>query len=71
MLMSEIDQEWERALQKEADAGRWLFQDASTERSKERAIQSLDLIAQLTAVDGATIMGRELTIYDSVQSLRP
>jgi hypothetical protein len=58
-LRENVDR-WEADIEKNAAAGSWFNAD---DFYRQRAAESLKLVAQLTAVDGATIIDRELEVY--------
>jgi len=66
-LRENVDR-WESEIKKHVDAGQWLTQ---SDFERERAAESSNLVAQLTAVDGATIISRELEVYGFGAKLIP
>ena len=66
-LRENVDR-WESEIKKHVDAGQWLTQ---SDFERERAAESSNLVAQLTAVDGATIISRELEVHGFGAKLSP
>lgn len=64
--------EWHQHLQSKPDSiGRLFWGDSKTSRLREKLNRSLEFVAQLTAVDGATILGRDLAVYGFGAKLKP
>jgi sensor domain DACNV-containing protein len=63
--------EWNEAIRKQVKSGKWLSFDSPTHRIQEKALQALKFVAQLTAVDGATLIGRDLAVYGFGAKLKP
>jgi len=63
--------EWDEAIKKAAAARRWLFLDSGDERKREQSKKSLEFVAQLTAVDGAVVLGRDLSLYGFGAKIKP
>jgi hypothetical protein len=45
--------------------------DADTGEARQRSIESLEFVAQMTAIDGAVLLGRDLTVYGFGAKLQP
>ncbi|MGE0883779.1 MAG: putative sensor domain DACNV-containing protein [Blastocatellales bacterium] len=64
--------EWHQHLQSKPDSKGWLFWgDNKTSLLREKLNRSLEFVAQLTAVDGATILRRDLAVYGFGAKLKP
>lgn len=64
--------EWHEHIKSKPDSKGWLFwTESKTVRLQEKLNHSLEFVAQLTAVDGATILGRDLAIYGFGAKLKP
>ena len=66
--LRENEERWESEIKENADTGQWLMR-GNFER--QRAEESSRLVGQLTAVDGATIISRDLELYGFGTKLAP
>jgi hypothetical protein len=48
-----------------------VFRDADTEPDRQAAMESLEFVGQMTALDGAVLLGRDLTVYGFGAKLQP
>lgn len=59
---------WEHEIKKGVADGQWF---SSSDFNRQRVEESSKMVAQLTAVDGATIIGRDLEVYGFGAKLAP
>ena len=62
---------WDEELGKQVKSRKWPLRDGNTHHIRERAMQALEFVAQLTAVDGATIISQHLTVHGFGAKLKP
>jgi hypothetical protein len=64
--------EWDAVLEKAAATRNWFLSfEAGYDRIREQSTKALEFVAQLTAVDGAVILGRDLSLYGFGAKIKP